>query len=99
MGQQVIAQVGGTGPVLMLPTHRAHTVLIRKRKAQRGSIFIENITTRRDAVTQRTIEIEKYGFDVVWHMSMLLCLRNPVKVAASLFHGLALRKKWIAPRI
>jgi hypothetical protein len=38
-------------------------------------------------VAQRTIEIEENSFDVVWHVIMLLCLRDPVKVASSLIHG------------
>jgi hypothetical protein len=63
VGEQVIAQVGGTGPVEMLPTRGAQSVFVVDAQAEGFHVIAEDIAAGGNAVTQCAVEVEEDGFD------------------------------------
>jgi hypothetical protein len=63
VSEQVVAQVDGVRPVQVLPTHGAVAVLLRETLPQREQVLVEDLASLRDAVTERAVEVEEYGFD------------------------------------
>jgi hypothetical protein len=65
MRQQVIAQIGGTCPIVIFPTHGAHTIFRMDWQPEGGNIRGEDFAAFRHTMPERTVEVEKHCFDMI----------------------------------